>query len=65
MNIELREYIDERGRNHYREWVSKLDASVRARIDKSIFRVGYGKFSGAKPEGEGAGFTSGKTERLW
>jgi len=53
VNIELHEYIDGRGCNHYREWVSKLDASVRARIDKSVFRVGYGNFSGAKPEGEG------------
>ena len=25
----------------------------RARIDKSVFRVGYGNFSGVKAEGEG------------
>jgi putative component of toxin-antitoxin plasmid stabilization module len=75
MNIEIREYIDARGHNHYREWLSKLDPSVRARIDKSVFRVGYGNLSGVKPEGEGVsacrrcgsilvqdtGFTSGKT----
>jgi putative addiction module killer protein len=53
MNIEIREYIDARGHNHYREWLSKLDPSVRARIDKSVFRVGYGNLSGVKPEGEG------------
>jgi putative addiction module killer protein len=53
MNIEIREYIDARGHNHYREWLSKLDSSVRARIDKSVFRVGYGNLSGVKPEGEG------------
>ncbi len=53
MDIELSEYIDARGRNHYREWVSKLDAAVRARIDKSVFRMAYGNLSGVKPEGEG------------
>lgn len=53
VNIELSEYIDARGRNRYREWVSKLDPSVRARIDKSVLRMGYGNRSGAKPEGEG------------
>jgi putative addiction module killer protein len=53
MNIEVREYIDARGHNHYREWSSKLDPSVRARIDKSVFRVGYGNLSGVKLEGEG------------
>ena len=53
MNIEIREYIDARGQNHYREWLPKLDPSVRARIDKSVFRVGYGNLSAVKPEDEG------------
>jgi putative addiction module killer protein len=51
--IDVREYVDARGRNHYREWASKLDASVRARIDKAVFRLGEGNLSAAKPEGEG------------
>ena len=53
MNIEISEYIDARGHNHYRAWLSKQDPSVRARIDKSVFRLGYGNLSGVKPEGEG------------
>jgi putative addiction module killer protein len=53
MNIEIHEYIDGRGHNHYREWVSKLDSSVRARIDKSVLRMSYGNLSTAKSEGEG------------
>lgn len=72
MNVEISEYIDARGHNHYREWLSKLDPSVRARIDKSVFRMAYGNFSGVKSEGEGVsalradfgsgyGFTLGKT----
>lgn len=53
VNIDLREYIDVRGRNHYREWVSTLDPSPRARVVKSVLRMGDGNFAGAKPEGEG------------
>jgi putative addiction module killer protein len=51
--IEIREYIDARGRNHFREWTRKLDPGVRARIDKTVFRLGEGNFSTAKSEGEG------------
>lgn len=53
MNIDLREYIDVRGRNHYREWVSTLDPTARARVIKSVLRMGGGNLSGVKPEGEG------------
>jgi len=50
--IELREYVDARGQNHYRKWTSKLDPSVRARVDKAVFRLGEGNFSSVKPEGQ-------------
>ena len=53
VTIELREYIDEQGHCPYREWVSKLDSGVRARIDKSVLRMGNGNLSGVKPEGGG------------
>jgi len=51
--MELREYIDARGHNHYRWWASKQDPSVRARVDKTLFRLGEGNFSSVKPEGQG------------
>ena len=51
--LDVREYVDKRGRNHYREWASRLDPSVRARVDKAVFRMGEENFSTAKPEGEG------------
>ncbi len=51
--IDVREYVDARGRNHYRQWTSKLDPGVRARVDKAVFRLGDGNFSAVKPEGEG------------
>ena len=53
MMIEVREYVDARGRNHYREWTLKLDVSVRVRVDKAVFRLGEGNTSAVKPEGEG------------
>lgn len=51
--IELREYVDAQGHNHYRKWASKQDPSVRARVDKAVFRLGDGNLSSVKPEGEG------------
>ena len=53
MNIDLQEYFDARGHNHYREWASDLDASVRARIDKSVLRMGNGLPTDITPEGQG------------
>ena len=51
--IELREYVDAQGYNHYRKWASKQDPSVRARVDKAVFRLGEGNFSSVKSEGQG------------
>ena len=51
--IDVREYVDARGHNHFRDWTSKQDPSVRVRIDKAVFRLGEGNFSAVKPEGEG------------
>jgi len=53
MVIEVREYVDAQGHNRYREWTSKLDPVVRARVDTAVFRLGGGNFSAVKPEGEG------------
>lgn len=51
--IDVREYVDARGHNYFREWARKLEPVVRARVDKAVFRLGEGNFSAAKPEGEG------------
>lgn len=53
VKIDLREYIDLRGHNHYREWAHALDSGERARVIKSVLRMGEGNLSGVKPEGEG------------
>ncbi|MGB8262193.1 MAG: type II toxin-antitoxin system RelE/ParE family toxin [Terracidiphilus sp.] len=51
--IEVREYIDAKGRGHFSRWRLKLDWSARARIDQAILRLGEGNLSNVKPEGEG------------
>lgn len=53
MHIDLKEYIDAKGHNRYREWIADLDPNIRARVIKSVLRMGGGNLSGAKPEGEG------------
>jgi putative addiction module killer protein len=51
--IEIRQYIDERGTNHFARWRTKLDPSIKVRIDQAVLRLGDGLFSNTKPEGEG------------
>jgi putative component of toxin-antitoxin plasmid stabilization module len=51
--IEVREYVDARGRFPYGDWVVKLDAGTRARIITAVLRVERGNFSAAKSVGSG------------
>jgi len=51
--IEIREYIDARGRIPYRNWLVRLDAGTRARIVTAVLRMQVGNFSAAKPVGSG------------
>lgn len=51
--IEVREYIDARGKNRYRKWVAELEVGARARVIAAVLRVGDGNFSSAKGAGAG------------
>jgi len=51
--IDVREYIDARGRIPYRDWLAKLDACVDARVIASVLRMENGNFSAAKGVGSG------------
>ena len=51
--IELREYIDARGRSPYRDWLVKLDAVSIARVITAVLRMEGGNFSNAKTVGAG------------
>lgn len=53
--IQVREYVDNAGRNHFGEWRAKLDPTTRARIDVALDRLERGNTSAAK--GIGAGVT--------
>lgn len=51
--VEVREYLDARGRSRYGDWLAKLDFSARARIIASVLRLKGGNFTLAKPLGSG------------
>jgi len=51
--IEIREYIDGKGRTPYRDWLVTLDATTRVRIVTSVLRMQQGNFAGAKTVGAG------------
>jgi putative addiction module killer protein len=51
--IEVREYVDARGRIPYRDWVAKLDIVARVRVITAVLRVEQGNFSAAKGVGSG------------
>ena len=51
--IEIVEYIDTKGKNPFRRWVSGLDAGARARVLAAVLRMEGGNFSVAKGIGSG------------
>jgi len=46
--IELREYIDAKGRSPYRDWLVKLDVGTIVRVIAAVLRMEGGNFSAAK-----------------
>jgi len=51
--VEVREYVDARGRVPYRDWIVRLDAVTRVRVITTALRMENGNFSGAKGVGSG------------
>lgn len=51
--IEVREYVDARGRSPYRDWLVKLDVATIARVIAGVLRMEGGNFSNAKAVGAG------------
>jgi putative addiction module killer protein len=51
--VEIREYVDARGRVPYRDWIVKLDAVTRVRVITAALRMEQGNFSTAKGVGSG------------
>ena len=51
--IEIREYIDARGRNLFQRWVARLDPIARDRVASALERMEAGNLSNAKSVGRG------------
>jgi putative addiction module killer protein len=51
--IEIREYIDELGINHFGKWFQKLNALASAKVVRYIARIEQGNFSTFKSAGQG------------
>jgi putative addiction module killer protein len=51
--VEVREYVDARGRVPYRDWILQLDTIARVRIITAVLRMEHGNFSAAKSVGSG------------
>ena len=49
--IQVREYVDDGGRNHFGAWRVKLDPTTRARIDVALDRLERGNTSAMKGVG--------------
>ena len=53
MAIELREYLDERGRSPYAEWFEKLDSHAAQKVEVALWRIEAGNLSNVRPVGGG------------
>lgn len=51
--MEIREFIDDRGRSPFAEWFSDLDAQAAAKVTVALVRLGRGNLSQAKSVGGG------------
>ena len=51
--IEIREYIDDRGRSPFGRWFNGLDAGAAARVRTSIARLEVGNLSNVRAVGRG------------
>jgi putative addiction module killer protein len=51
--IEVREYVNAKGRSPYRDWLVRLDEAMIARILASVLRLESGNFSAARSVGAG------------
>jgi putative component of toxin-antitoxin plasmid stabilization module len=74
--IEIREYVDIKGRNFFRQWFTRLDGFAKSRITIYLTRLQEGNFSVVKGVGsgvfesrldfgQGAGSISVRTVKNW
>ena len=51
--VEVREYLDPRGRSPFAEWFDGLNAQAAAKVIAAVTRIGSGNFSNVKGVGAG------------
>ncbi len=51
--IEIRDFVDAKGRVPYRDWLETLDVATRVRVVTATLRMEMGNFSAAKGVGSG------------
>ena len=51
--IEVREYLDERGKSPFRAWFDRLNAEAAAKVATGLIRIEQGNLSNAKGLGAG------------
>ena len=51
--IEIREYIDAKGRSPYARWFNRLNPQAAAKVVTALVRVEHGNLSGVKSVGAG------------
>ena len=56
--VEIREYVDSRGRNPFRRWLERLDPAAAARVEIALGRITAGNLSSLT--GLGGGLLEGR-----
>src|SRR5450631_62787 len=51
--MDVREYVDGRGRSPFGEWRSALDTEARRKVTTALYRLGLGNFSNIRGVGAG------------
>ena len=51
--IDVREYLDAKGRSPYAAWFDSLNAEAAAKVTTAVTRISLGNFSNAKGVGSG------------
>jgi len=51
--IEIREYVDEKGKSPFALWHNRLDATAAAKVATALYRLEQGNFSNTKGIGGG------------
>lgn len=52
-SVQVREYLDVRGRSPFRKWLNALDSVARVKVVTAVARLEHGNFSNVRHVGKG------------